>query len=95
MTHSVIRLFLFIFFSQLGKAAYAIKRSTTIILLEWFVILKHMAKVSKERGGKPLSSCMIARDVETRWNYTYEMLSFTHIYRSAYNKLTANCDMGM
>ena len=35
------------------------------------------------------------RDVETRWNYTYEMLSFAHTYRAAYNEITANRDMGM
>ena len=38
---------------------------------------------------------MISRDVETRWNYTYEMLSFAHTYQSAYNEITGNCDMNM
>ena len=54
-----------------------------------------MAKVSKERGEKPLSSYMIPCDIETRWNYTYEMLSFAHTYHSAYNEITANRNMGM
>ena len=42
-----------------------------------------------------MSSCMIPCDVETRWNYTYEMLSFAHTYRAAYNDITANREMGM
>jgi hypothetical protein len=54
-----------------------------------------MAKASKERGKAPLSSRMMPRDVETRWNYTYEMLSFAHTYQSAYNEITANRDMKM
>lgn len=54
-----------------------------------------MAMASKERGKTQLSSRMMPRDVETRWNYTYEMLSFAHTYCSAYNDITANRDMGM
>ena len=50
---------------------------------------------SKERGKTPFSSRMMPRDVETCWNSTYEMLSFAHIYRSAYNDITANRDMGL
>ena len=74
---------------------YAIKRSTTKILPEWLAILERMAKASKERNKAPLSSRMMPRDVEIHWNYTYEMLSFAHTYRWAYNKITANRDMGM
>lgn len=38
---------------------------------------------------------MIPRDVEIRWNYTYEMLSFAYVYREPYNELTSNRDMKM
>jgi hypothetical protein len=54
-----------------------------------------MALESKARGEKGLSSRMMPRDVATRWNYTYEMLSFAYTYRTAYNKLTDNRDMKM
>jgi len=54
-----------------------------------------MAKASKEKGRKPLASRMIPRDVETRWNYTYEMLNFAYTYRNAYDEITANRDMSM
>ncbi len=54
-----------------------------------------MAMASKERGKTPLSSRMMPRDVETRWNYTYKMLSFAHTYHLVYNDITANRDMGM
>jgi hypothetical protein len=54
-----------------------------------------MAKSSKAKGEKPLSTRMMPRDVATRWNYTYEMLNFAYDYREAYNEITANCDMKM
>ena len=54
-----------------------------------------MAASSKSKGDKPLSHRMIPRDIATRWNYTYEMLSFTYTYCDAYNELTGNRDMKM
>jgi hypothetical protein len=54
-----------------------------------------MANASKEKGRKPLANRMIPRDVETRWNYTYEMLDFAYTYRNAYDEVTANRDMSM
>jgi len=54
-----------------------------------------MAIESKLAGEKALSSRMMPRDVATRWNYTYEMLSFAYTYRVAYNNLTDNRDMKM
>jgi len=75
--------------------AYTIKRSTTIILPEWYAILTRMAKASKEKGQKPLATHMIPHDVETHWNYTYEMLHFVYTYRYAYDKITANCGMSI
>ena len=50
---------------------------------------------SKAAGEKGLSSRIMPRDVATRWNYTYEMLSFAYAYRVAYNTLTDNRDMKM
>jgi len=54
-----------------------------------------MAAASKSKGDKPLSNRMMPRDIATRWNYTYEMLSFAYTYRDAYNELTSNRDMKM
>jgi len=74
---------------------HAIKNSTTIILPEWFSILKRIAVTSKSKGKTLLSKRMMPRDVATRWNYTCEMLNFAYAYRDAYNELTGNCDMKM
>ena len=38
---------------------------------------------------------MMPRDVATRWNSTYEMVSFAYTYRAAYNEITANRKMKM
>jgi hypothetical protein len=54
-----------------------------------------MATASKEKGKAPLASRMMPRDVTTRWNSTYEMLSFAYLYRNAYNEITANREMDM
>lgn len=62
---------------------------------EWNAILDRHAAAAKKQGEVPLSKRMIPRDVETRWNYTYEMLSFAYTYREAYNELTGNRDMKM
>jgi hypothetical protein len=82
-----------VFICQLRKAAYAIKRSTTIILPEWYAILERMAQAAKAKKTEPLSSRIMPRDVATRWNSTYEMLTFAYSYREAYNQITANQDM--
>ena len=54
-----------------------------------------MANASKEKGRKPLANQMILCDVETCWNYAYEMLDFAYTYRNAYDEVTANRDMSM
>ena len=81
--------------TQLRKAAYAIKNSTTIILPEWFAVLARISEVRKKKGEPPLTARMMPRDVATRWNSTYEMLSFAFTYREAYNEITSNRDMKM
>jgi hypothetical protein len=54
-----------------------------------------MATASISEAQKPLSKRMMPRDVTTRWNYTYEMLTFAYTYRNAFNELTSNRDMKM
>lgn len=54
-----------------------------------------MSEDRKKKGEPLLTARMIPRDVATRWNSTYEMLSFAHTYREAYNEITANRDMKM
>ena len=80
---------------QLQKAAHTIKKSTTLILPEWFRILDRMAKSSKEKGKKPLGQCVMPHDVATHWNFIYEMLFFAYTYHIAYNKITSNCKTKM
>ena len=81
--------------SQLWKATNTIKKLSTIILPEWFIILNRMAKSSKENGKTPLASWMMPHNVATCWNSTYKMLDFTYTYCEAYDKVTANHDMKM
>jgi len=63
------------FNSQLRKIAFAIKNSTTIILPQWFAVLRELE----------VAELMIPRDVTTRWNSTFDMLDFCcrahHSYR--------------
>jgi hypothetical protein len=54
-----------------------------------------MIEAAKLKGLKPLSARMMPRDVLTRWNYTFKMLSFALDYRTVYNELTANRAMKM
>ena len=54
-----------------------------------------MSEDRKKKGELPLTARMIPRDVATRWNSTYEMLSFSYTYREAYNEITSNRDMKM
>jgi hypothetical protein len=51
-----------------------------------------MATASKSKGNTPLSKRIMPWDVETCWNYTYEMLNFAYIYHDAYNELCVNRD---
>ncbi|KAG6805630.1 hypothetical protein H0H92_014680 [Tricholoma furcatifolium] len=50
---------------QLRKISFAVKNSSTLILPEWYKVLERLN----------LSARMLPRDVRTRWNSTYEMLT--------------------
>lgn len=80
------------FYYQLRKLAYAIKRSTTILLPRWKEILEELAatSASSQSNKKPLSVRIMPRDVSTRWNSTYEMLKFAYQYREAIDKITSD-----
>jgi hypothetical protein len=68
---------------QLRKVAYAIKKSSTLALLEWFCILDELS----------LDAHMLLCDVCTRWNATYDMLDFTYKYKEAINQITDRHEM--
>jgi hypothetical protein len=66
--------------SKLRCLAFSIVRSTTIALPAW----RRYCKEFK------LKSRILPRDVVTRWNSTYYMLSFAIKYRSAIDAMTAD-----
>ena len=65
---------------QLRCLAFAIVRSTTIALPAW----RHYCIEFK------LKTRILPRDVVTRWNSTYYMLSFAIRYRAAIDAMTAD-----
>src|SRR3984885_1706438 len=65
---------------QLRGLAFAIVQSTTIALPAW-------RRYCKELNLKPR---ILSRDVVTRWNSTYYMLSFAIRYRAAIDAMTAD-----
>ena len=68
------------YIQQLRGLSFAIVRSTTIALPAW-------RRYCKEFG---LKSRILSRDVVTRWNSTYYMLSFAIKYRAAIDAMTAD-----
>ena len=66
--------------SKLRRLSFSIIHSTTIALPAW-------RRYCKELKLKPRT---IPRDVVTRWNSTYYMLSFAVKYRSAIDAMTAD-----
>ena len=65
------------------KVAFAIKNSTTIILPQWFSILRDLETAER----------MMPRDVTTRWNSTFDMLDFAVDHVTAIDTITADRDM--
>jgi hypothetical protein len=65
--------------SQLRKLAFKIVHSSTILLPAWKACLVKL--------NLPLR--IMSRDVTTRWNSTYDMLSFVVTYRKAIELLTS------
>jgi len=63
--------------------ARAIKNSSTIVLPQWFHTLEDLC----------LDQRVMPRDVCTRWNSTYDMLTFAYEYKDALNKITAMREM--
>ncbi|RXW23667.1 hypothetical protein EST38_g2184 [Candolleomyces aberdarensis] len=80
---------------KLRKIAFSVKNSSTIILPRWRAILKELIEAQDDSlpTEELLTDRMIPRDVATRWNSTYEMVSFAYKYRRTIDKLTADRDM--
>jgi hypothetical protein len=70
---------------KLRKFAYAVKKSTTILLPQWYKILSSFR----------LPRRMMPRDVSTRWNSTYDMLLFALDFRPAIDGMTALRDLDL
>ena len=66
---------------QICKLVYAVKNSSTIILPQWYCILKSLS----------LKAQVIPHDIHTCWNATYNMLDFAYQYKKAINKITDTC----
>ena len=78
------------FYYQLQKLAYAIKRST-MILLPWLKeILEELATIAINTKKKLLSVRIMPRDVSTCWNSTYDMLKFAYSYHEAIDRITGD-----
>ena len=70
---------------KLRKFAYAVKKSTTILLPQWYKTLRSCG----------LASRMMPRDVATRWNSTYDMLLFALDFRPAIDSMTTMRDFDL
>lgn len=65
---------------QLRKLSFAIINSTTLLLPAWRDIC----------GKVELAVRMMPRDVQTRWNSTYDVIVFALKYRAAIDSITSN-----
>lgn len=66
--------------SQIRKLAFSVINSSTILLPEWYRVLRELG----------LPERTIPRDVRTRWNSTFLMLDFVLEYRAAVDRLTGD-----
>jgi hypothetical protein len=74
-----------ILLSQIRKLAFKIIHSTTILLPAWRETLKDLKLACRN----------MPRDVQTRWNSTYDMLAFAIEYRRALDSMTQRRDLGL
>ena len=70
---------------QIRKLAFKVIHSTTILLPAWREIL----------NGLKLPQRNMPRDVQTRWNSTYDMLEFALKYRQAIDSIAQRRDLGL
>ena len=68
---------------QLRKVVFAIKNSTTVVLPQWFSVLRELNVTQK----------MIPCDVRTQWNSTFNMLDFAVKHITAINTITGDHNM--
>ena len=64
-----------------------------ILLPRWKEILEELATIAINTKKKPLSVCIMPRDVSTHWNSTYDMLKFACSYHEAIDRITGDCAM--
>ena len=62
---------------------YAIKNSMTIVLPQWFSVLRELK----------VAEWMMPCDIKTRWNSTFNMLDFAVEHITAIDTITGNHDM--
>ncbi|KAJ7346427.1 hypothetical protein DFH08DRAFT_701527, partial [Mycena albidolilacea] len=67
------------------KISFAIIHSTTILLPSW----RKLCTTHKHK------ECIIPRDVQTRWNSTYDMLRFAEQYCEVIDTITSNKMYGL
>lgn len=72
------------FLYQIGKLAFAVIHSTTIGLPAW----------RKACEDHQMRARLIPRDVRTRWNSLYDMLSVAVTYKEVINSFTGDRNLG-
>jgi hypothetical protein len=70
---------------KLHKFAYAVKKSTKLLLPQWFNMLVSCG----------LPCCMMPHDISTHWNSMYNMLHFALEFQPVINGMTAMHDLDL